>query len=109
VHPARVAARFPEQPELQAVAWLHDVLEDSATTPADLEHEGIPARVIAAVMAISRRSQEDYAAFIQRVKANDLAREIKIADMLDNLADHPTLKQIRKYAHALLELVEDET
>ena len=38
---------------------------------------------------------------------NELARVVKIADMIDNLADKPSKKQIIKYATGLLALVED--
>jgi len=40
------------------------------------------------------------------VKCNELARKVKIADMLSNLADNPTDKQIKKYAKGLLFLVD---
>lgn len=91
----------------QAVAWLHDTLEDTTVTSDDLRSEGFSEEVITAVELLTKKEGEFYSNYIARIKSNGLARKVKIADMLANLSDRPTNKQIRKYAAALLELVEE--
>lgn len=99
-HPMRVGVRFSD-PLLQAVGYLHDVLED---TPADrriFSFFGIPDPVYYAVLAMTKIPGENYANYLVRVKFNHAARTIKIADIDDNLSDTPTAKQRTKYSLAL--------
>ncbi|MEO1496447.1 MAG: HD domain-containing protein [Planctomycetota bacterium] len=105
-HPAAVASRASQTPESQAAAWLHDVLEDTPVTRDDLLSRGVPEGVVVAVEALTKRRDLSYDENLDRVAANDLARGVKIADMLSNLADTPTQRQIRKYAQGLLRLLE---
>lgn len=65
-------------------AFLHDVVEDTAFTLADLAERFDPADV-AAVDALTRRGGETYNAYIERVAANPVARVVKLADLADNL------------------------
>ena len=109
VHPMRVAARLRAagaSAHVLAAAWLHDVLEDTKTTVADMVAAGMPASVISAVEALTKRKGEAYTDYIARVKANKIAREVKQADMLDNLTDNPTKKQIAKYTAGLMMLLD---
>jgi len=69
----------------KSAAILHDVIEDSDLTADDLINAGIPDAVVEAVTALTKADGEDYDDFIQRVKVNDLARKIKIADIEDNI------------------------
>src|SRR5437764_9174151 len=87
-HPAAVAgllAAAGAPAAWQAAAWLHDVLEHTAATTADLAAEGVPAEVVRLVEILSRRPGEDYLDFIGRVCADPAAVRIKIADALHNL------------------------
>jgi len=87
-------------------ALLHDVLEDTDTTSADLKAAGISPEVIEAVEAISRRDGEVYTDFIDRVAGNELARAVKLSDLRDNMRDLPhddTLRDRYKRAQARLE------
>ncbi|QDS99307.1 HD domain-containing protein [Adhaeretor mobilis] len=106
-HPAAVASRSPKSLGSQATAWLHDVLEDTDLTCEDLLHQGIPENVVAAVEALTKQEGLSYEENLLRVAANELAKDIKIADMLSNLADNPTKNQIRKYARGLLILMSE--
>lgn len=106
-HPAAVASRAPKTPESQAAGWLHDVLEDTELTREDLTREGIPDAVVAAVEALTKQGELSYEENLNRVAANELAKGVKIADMLSNLADSPTENQIRKYSRGLLLLLGD--
>ncbi len=67
------------------VAALHDVVEDTACSLDDLRQAGYPEAVIAAVDALTRRQGESYQAFIARLKPNALARQVKLADLRDNM------------------------
>ena len=83
-HPARVAAAVPGDPLAEAAAWLHDVIEDTGTTLADLRAEGFPEPVLAAVDALTRRADEERDAYYARVAADPLALRVKRADIADN-------------------------
>lgn len=72
-------------PDAQVAAALHDVVEDSDWTLDDLRHEGFSETVIEIVDALTRREGEDYFAFARRAAATPLGREVKRADLLDNM------------------------
>ncbi|WP_241665904.1 hypothetical protein [Prescottella subtropica] len=63
-HPARVAG----DDLAVAVAWLHDVVEDTETTLADLEQSFLP-EVTAAVDALTRRDGETPADYYARSRS----------------------------------------
>lgn len=107
VHPQAVAARVSDDAAAQAVAWLHDVLEDTRETAGSLGRKGIPADIIASVDRLTKRKGVDYEAYLQAVREDPVARRVKVADMLANLSDEPTERQIRKYARGLLILLDD--
>ena len=102
-HPAFVADHV-ETSEEKAVAWLHDVVEDTDWTFEALSQEGIPCDVIDGVKAITKREGETYETYLDRVKANPLAKAVKLADLMHNMdltrIAHPTEKdfaRIEKY------------
>jgi (p)ppGpp synthase/HD superfamily hydrolase len=86
-HPIRVALGFIRSgDESRAIiAVLHDVIEDSDVTAADLLSEGFSNAIVEAVEALSRHEGESYDAFIERAASNPLAKPVKIADLLDNM------------------------
>lgn len=83
-HPISVMNQV-ETMEEKIVAVLHDAIEDTPLTLADLEREGFPARVLAAIDAISKREGESAESYLARVMANRLALRVKIADITDNM------------------------
>lgn len=97
--------RFIPGREIIAAAWLHDVFEDTNCTVGHLEAEEIPAEVITAVLVLTKQDGMKYAEYLNRVKANHIARRVKIADMIDNLSDTPTEGQALKYANGLTFLI----
>lgn len=109
VHPIRVASKLAakgETEEVIATGLLHDVLEDG--DKAVISEDPYPKfsiTVLAAVNALTKVEGETYSVYLERVKANPIARKVKVADILDNLGDDPSDYQIRKYAAALLTLV----
>jgi (p)ppGpp synthase/HD superfamily hydrolase len=68
-----------------SVALLHDVIEDSEITAAQLLAEGIPSEVVTAVLCLTKQSGETYQDFVLRAKQNPLARKVKLADIEDNI------------------------
>jgi (p)ppGpp synthase/HD superfamily hydrolase len=111
IHPARVAKRvlkefgnnFADPKFFVAVAWLHDSIEDSGgkVTSGWLLYRGVNQAIVDAVVAITKVDGEEYEKYLARVKANKYARTVKIQDMLDNLSDSPSQRQIVKYAKGL--------
>lgn len=84
LHPLRVMNRVETLRE-KMVAILHDVVEDTKWTFADLQREGFPKEVIAAVDCLTKRDNEPYESLISRAAANPLARKVKLADLQDNM------------------------
>lgn len=65
------------------VAILHDILEDTATTVAELEKFG--AEEVEAVIAITKQKGESRKDYLERVKNNKIAKIVKMADAVCNL------------------------
>mgnify|MGYP001496486468 CR=1 FL=1 len=97
-----------QSPDAQVAAALHDVVEDSNWTLDDLRREGFSETVVGIVDALTKREGEEYFAFARRAAATPLGREVKRADLLDNMdlrriAD-PTEKdweRLKRYRKAL--------
>ena len=91
-HPTRVALRLVRWPLAAVAGALHDVVEDTGVTVAEVEADFGP-EVAAAVDALTRRKSElgpwphresDYE-YMARVLVNPVARAVKRADAEDNL------------------------
>lgn len=96
------------------IGVLHDVLEDSDISEADIAEAldcGLDSDIMNALRAISREPGEPYADYIVRCGRNELARVVKMHDLEDNMnldripkpgkVDH---HRVEKYAIALLYL-----
>lgn len=85
-HPARVAAAV-EGDVAKAVAWLHDVVEDTATSYGELIEAGMPRDVVWRIAALTRVHTQTYAQFIEAIAKTYDATVIavKLADLRDNL------------------------
>jgi (p)ppGpp synthase/HD superfamily hydrolase len=92
LHPLRVMLRC-QGVEAQMVAVMHDLLEDTPVTSEMLLGEGFSAEVVSALEGVTRRSHESYAEFVQRAKNDPVARQVKLADLEDNM-DVRRLQQI---------------
>ena len=82
-HPEKVAS-FVNSDEEKAVAYLHDVIEDTELTLEDLYEYGFSKEVIEAVDIITKKRGEDYQSYLNSVKKNKLARAVKLADLRHN-------------------------
>lgn len=69
----------------QLVAFFHDCLEDAGWDAAQLFAAGLPAKAVAAVVAMTKQAGEDYDAYLARVKADPIARVVKLADLAHNM------------------------
>ncbi|MBT9583774.1 HD domain-containing protein [bacterium] len=92
LHPLRVMLRC-QGAEAQMVAVMHDLLEDTPVTPEMLLQEGFSAKVLGALEGVTRRSGESYQQFVQRAKTDPVARQVKLADLEDNM-DVRRLKRV---------------
>lgn len=92
-HCLRVMLAFDTEEE-QICAVLHDTVEDSFFTFEDLQKAGISQTVLLALDALTKRKNECYEIYIERVLQNKLACKIKLADLEDNMnlkrIDFPT-------------------
>ncbi len=83
LHPLKVMLRLAHDEE-RIVAVLHDVVEDTAITFADLRNEGFSETVLGAIDALTKREGETYQAFIERAARDPIARRVKLADLAEN-------------------------
>lgn len=94
VHPAAVVElvrSVSDDDALLAAAWLHDTVEDTATTPGDIDAL-FGARVAALVemltdstpTAAKNRAARKLAHFRHTASASPEAQTIKLADIIDN-------------------------
>ena len=82
-HPEKVAS-FVKTDEEKAVAYLHDVIEDTELTLVDLHEYGFSKEILEAVDVITKKRGEDYQSYLNSVKNNKLARAVKLADLRHN-------------------------
>ena len=106
-HPLYVASQVKTEQE-KAVALLHDVLEDSDITVADLLAYGLSNKVVTAVQTLTKKKGQSYQDYLEKVKSNNLARVVKLADLKHN-SDLSRLKtvsntdyeRVKKYKNAI--------
>jgi (p)ppGpp synthase/HD superfamily hydrolase len=114
-HPEFVASQVIGD-EAKAVAWLHDVVEDTPVTFDDLRAEGLSEAVIEAVAALTKQEGESYETYLERVAANPLAKAVKLADLKHNMdtsrlktIDDKTRVRLEKYKLAFAKLSESHS
>ncbi|WTW97809.1 HD domain-containing protein [Streptomycetaceae bacterium NBC_01309] len=109
-HPLRVMRAVEAEGEWhQMAAVLHDVIEDTDVTAADLRLAGCPDPVVAAVVALSKLPREPLEASMARAAADPIALVVKRADIADNRSearlgqlDEATQTRLRaKYARSV--------
>lgn len=105
-HPMRVSERCKTR-QAKIVALLHDTIEDTYVTPDLLRQQGFDEEIIEGVLSVTRKDGETYAQFIERAAANAIGKEVKIADLEDNMdvrrlpdLGEKELHRLRKYLHA---------
>jgi len=83
-------------------ALFHDAKEDqSKRWAAMIANSDFSMDAEDMVDDLTRRKDETYNQYIERIKVNPLTRAIKVADIVDNLTSDPTPEQVYKYRGAL--------
>lgn len=109
LHPLRVMLSVKTEDEM-IVAALHDVVEDSGNWDFEkLEAEGFSRDVLEGLKSVTKSSDdENYDDFIGRALENPIGRQVKIADIRDNLnvtrmgeLRDRDIERINKYKRAL--------
>lgn len=115
LHPLRVMLGVPSR-VAQIVAVLHDVVEDTNVTLSALEERGFARPILDALDCLSHRPGEDYEDYVDRLAANPIARQVKLSDLRDNLANNralpPTqenLARIARYERAQRTLAQPDS
>ena len=84
-HPKRVAERLLNESEnVQVVAWLHDVVEDTSVTLKDLEPI-FNKEVIDALTLLTHDKSVPYMDYVEKISHNEIARKVKMSDLIDNM------------------------
>jgi (p)ppGpp synthase/HD superfamily hydrolase len=112
LHPLRMMLRLQDR-AARIAAVLHDVVEDTDWTLADLEREGFAPEIVRAIDALTRRPDEDYETFVRRAGADPIGWHVKLADLQDNMDTTriaspaaPDYERLARYARALAILYE---
>src|ERR1044072_6519977 len=84
LHPLRMMLRMNSEAAMMA-AVLHDVVEDTDWTLERLREEGFSDDVLDACDCLTHRDGESYQEFVERVRTNPIARQVKVADLEDNM------------------------
>lgn len=85
LHPIRVMENLKtDDMELQSIAILHDVVEDTDVTFDDLIKEGFSKRVVSALKLLTHKQEDSYEDYIGKICTSLDAIEVKLADITDN-------------------------
>ena len=87
-HPGRVAERFDPltEPVPTAVAWLHDVLEDTAVTAQELLEAGVLPEIVELVQLLTLTTGVADDEYYARIRRNPVALRVKLAHLDDDTA-----------------------
>lgn len=83
-HALHVAEQMDDEVSTCA-ALLHDVVEDTDMTLADLHSQGMPDEVCEAVRLLTHERYQPYADYVRAIAENEVARKVKLADIAHNM------------------------
>lgn len=99
--------------ELQCIALLHDIIEDTDVRIRDLVSLDIPQRIIDAVWCLTKTSTLTYEDYKERVMSNKDAMIVKMADLKHNSditrlksVTYKDLERIKRYEAFYQEIVD---
>ena len=106
-HPFHLAEQMQDE-NTTIVALLHDVVEDTEYTLDDLRAMGFGDEVMEALSYMTHDPAVPYMEYVARIRENDIARRVKLADLrhnsditrLDSI-DQKALDRVAKYAQAI--------
>jgi guanosine-3',5'-bis(diphosphate) 3'-pyrophosphohydrolase len=107
LHPLHLMLQMETEAEMMT-AVLHDVVEDSDKTLADIAALGVPPAVTEAVALLTHEKEKvPYEAYVEALKPNPLARRVKLADLEHNMdlrrmerVEEKDLPRLQKYQRA---------
>ena len=112
-HPFHLAEQMRTE-ETVCAALLHDVTEDTEITLEELQKEGFPQAVLAALTLLTHDDAVPYMEYVAQIKENSIARAVKLADLRHNSdltrldhVDEKAKERVEKYKAAIA-LLEDE-
>ncbi|MGI6737616.1 MAG: GTP pyrophosphokinase [Anaerovoracaceae bacterium] len=82
-HPWHVAESMTTEEETCA-ALLHDVVEDTGVTLADLEQAGFSRPILEAISLLTHDETMSYLDYVRRLADHPIARRVKRADLTHN-------------------------
>lgn len=93
--------------DLMIAVVLHDIVEDTDVTIKDLYNYGYESNVIEIILLLTKKKEESYQTYIERIATHPGAARIKLADLRHN-SDITRLKgltkkdfdRLKKYAEA---------
>ena len=113
-HPFHLAEQM-ETEETVCAALLHDVAEDTEITLEELQKEGFPQQVLAALALLTHDEAVPYMEYVAKVKENPVARAVKLADLRHNsdltrldYVDEKAKERAEKYNAAMALLLEED-
>lgn len=112
IHPLKVMHYLKtNDAELQCIAVLHDVIEDTYTTFGQLEKDGMSPRVIDGVRCLTKQRGETQEEYFAKVCSNKDAMLVKLADLRHNTdirrlkgVTEKDIKRVEKYHKMYLEI-----
>lgn len=112
LHPLRVMLLLSDEKD-RIVGVLHDVIEDTDITYEYLKVNGFEGEteILEALESVTKKGEETYDEFIDRVALNYIGKRVKLADLQDNMdlsrIPKPTTKdfeRLKKYEKAKAKL-----
>lgn len=82
-HPFHLAEQMDDENSV-CVALLHDVVEDTDLTLADLIQAGFPEEVTDALALMTHDDLTPYMDYVERLSHNPIAAKVKLADLAHN-------------------------
>lgn len=106
-HPFHLAEQMTDEPTT-IVALLHDVIEDTDYTLADLTEMGFDREVLEAIALMTHAPEVEYMDYVAHIKDNPIAKAVKLADLRHNsdlsrmdTVDEYALRRNEKYKKAI--------
>ena len=85
LHPLHLMDQMDTEEEMMT-AVLHDVVEDTGHTMAELREMGLPEVVIRAISLLTHDDEAaSYDEYVQQLKSDPMARKVKLADLRHNM------------------------
>lgn len=112
LHPLKVMHYTKStDPEVQTIAVLHDIVEDTSVTFQDLSDLGFSTRVIDALRLLTKMPGQTIEEYVAGIKTNRDAIIVKLADLRHNSdirrlkgITEKDIRRIEKYHKMYLEL-----